>query len=74
MSLRFFVLGCPSLHSAQPYRLNRCLVAVLDEADFVERYSWMSAHDGSGRRGLIEDGPDGNVRLTELGHIWNSDA
>jgi hypothetical protein len=54
-------------------RYNIVYCTVLDGADFVERYSWMSARDTSGMRGLIEDGPDGNARLTELGAVWNSD-
>ena len=44
---------------------------LLDAADFVFRYAWMSARDASGRRGLVET-VDGKARLTELGEVWNS--
>ena len=47
---------------------------LLDAADFVYRYSWMSASDGHGLRGLLESagGDPSRHQLTELGHIWNS--
>jgi hypothetical protein len=46
------------------------VLPLLDSADYVFRYSWMSARDKSGLRGLVEDTPDGSVQLTELGHVW----
>ena len=46
------------------------VLPLLDRADYVFRYAWMSARDKSGRRGLVEDAPDGSVQLTELGHVW----
>ena len=49
----------------------KAVLPLLDGADFVYRYSWMSAHDASGRRGLVEAAADGTVQLTELGRIWN---
>ena len=47
--------------------------ALLDAADFVFRYSWMSARDSTGKRGLVEDdgAKGGAVRLSELGQVWN---
>jgi len=50
----------------------REILPLLDAAPFVHRYAWMSARDSSGFRGLIETGPEGRPRLTELGRIWNS--
>lgn len=55
-------------------RFMQAALPKLDAAKFVFRYSWMSAHDGRGLRGLVEDDPHrpGRSRLTLLGHIWNS--
>ena len=55
-------------------RFMEAVLPRLDAADFVYRYSWMSAHDGHGLRGLTElvPGGEGRSRLTRLGHIWNS--
>jgi hypothetical protein len=50
----------------------RNVLPLLDAADYVYRYSWMSARDGNGRRGLMETSSDGIDRLTELGQIYNS--
>eukprot|EP00037_Helgoeca_nana_P024630 m.262971 g.262971 ORF g.262971 m.262971 type:complete len:347 (+) comp26697_c0_seq1:147-1187(+) len=47
------------------------VLPLLDAADFVFRYSWMSARDSSGLRGLVET-VDGKTQLTDLGRIWNS--
>ena len=47
------------------------VLPLLDAADFVYRYSWMSSRDGSGIRGLVTNDTNGNVQLTELGSIWN---
>lgn len=57
--------------TAKHLEFMKDVLPLLDKADFVFRYSWMSARDKSGMRGLVEDGPDGQVRLTELGHVWN---
>jgi hypothetical protein len=48
------------------------VLPLLDAADFVHRYSWMSAHDSSGLRGLVKETLDGKPVLTELGEVWNS--
>ena len=48
----------------------RAVLPLLDAADFVYRYSWMSARDSSGKRGLLET-VDGKARLTELGEVYN---
>lgn len=45
----------------------RQIVPLLDASPFVYRYSWMSAHDGKGIRGLVSNG-----QLTELGNLYNS--
>ena len=43
----------------------RAVLPLLDAADFVYRYSWMSARDSSGKRGLLET-VDGKARLRGL--------
>lgn len=45
----------------------KAVIPLLDAAPHVARYSWMSAHDASGRRGLVANG-----ELTELGHLYNA--
>jgi len=47
------------------------IVPLLDAADHVFRYSWMSARDNSGRRGLVTT-VRGNAELTQLGCLWNA--
>lgn len=47
------------------------ILPMLDQAPFVYRYAWMSARDGRSLRGLVENGPDGQQRLTMLGKLWN---
>lgn len=51
------------------------VVPLLDAAPFVYRYAWMSAHDGSGRRGLVTTESVGGVNrsaLTPVGKLYNS--
>lgn len=47
------------------------MLPLLDAADFVDRYSWMSARDPNGKRGLLSSS-GGQAQLTELGEVWNS--
>ena len=49
----------------------RAILPLLDKTDFVYRYSWMAAHDSSGKRGLVQSDGEGGTQLTELGRIWN---
>lgn len=49
----------------------REVLPLLDAADYVYRYSWMSARDSSGLRGLVET-VDGKARLTALGEVYNA--
>merc|ERR1712007_330577 len=58
--------------TAQHFAFMKEVLPLLDQAPFVYRYSWMSAHDGNGLRGLTELGPDGKQRLTLLGKLWNA--
>ena len=51
----------------------REVLPLLDAADYVYRYAWMSTHDASGMRGLVELNAAGRVQLTELGKIWNGE-
>ena len=57
--------------TAEHLKFMREVLPLLDQADYVYRYSWMAAQDSSGLRGLIEKGEDNNTQLTELGHVWN---
>ena len=50
----------------------RSVVPLLDAADFVYRYAWMSARDSGGMRGLVEVDAGGAQRLTELGVAYNA--
>lgn len=50
----------------------KSIVPLLDAASYVYRYSWMSSHDTSSLRGLVEADANGNAQLTELGKLWNS--
>lgn len=45
---------------------------MLDAAPFVFRYSWMSARDSNGRRGLVEVSGSGEQQLTVIGEAFNS--
>ena len=54
------------------------ILPLLDAADYVDRYSWMSAWDKHALRGLVElnsatgtTSETSSVELTELGRIWN---
>lgn len=47
------------------------VLPLLDQADYVYRYSWMSSRDKSGLRGLMET-VDGKDQLTVLGKIYNT--
>ena len=58
--------------TAEHIGFMRKVLPLLDNAAYVFRYSWMSARDPSGKRGLVETDKDGKAQLTELGHIWNS--
>lgn len=64
--------GAQARPTTDHLRFMRAVLPLLDAADFVYRYSWMSARDKSGRRGLMETAEDGSARLTELGELWNS--
>jgi len=44
---------------------------LLDKADYVYRYAWMSANDKSGLRGLVS-GSSGSQTLTKVGELFNS--
>jgi len=57
---------------AEHVEFMKAVLPLLDGADYVARYSWMSARDASDRRGLVETDAQGTVKLTELGQIWNS--
>jgi len=50
----------------------KAVLPMLDKADFVYRYSWMSVYDSAGKRGLVENDGKGGTQLTELGRIWNA--
>ena len=64
-----FACGDGSAHrpTADHLAYMKEVVPLLDAADYVYRYSWMSAHDPTGRRGLVSNGT-----LTELGQVYNS--
>ena len=64
--------GAQKRPTADHLSFMREILPLLDAADYVFRYSWMSVHDGRGLRGLVEKGADGKPRLTELGRVWNS--
>lgn len=67
--------SCGDNHQHRPTsdheRYMRAVVPLLDGADFVYRYAWMSARDPSGRRGLVET-VNGTAQLTQLGQIYNT--
>ncbi len=48
------------------------VIPALDAAPYIFRYSWMSAHDSKGLRGLIETGSNGQHQLTQLGQLYVS--
>jgi hypothetical protein len=50
------------------------ILPLLDAAEFVFRYAWMSARDSNGLRGLVEQktGENGQVQLTKLGQLYNA--
>lgn len=50
----------------------KAVVPLLDAAPYVYRYSWMSARDKAGLRGLVAVGSDGKAALTEVGQLYNS--
>ena len=47
------------------------IVPLLDAADFVYRYAWMSATDANGLRGLIKVNSSGGQVLTDVGALYN---
>ena len=57
--------------TSEHLQFMRAVLPLLDAAPFVYRYSWMSARDASGLRGLVET-VDGRGRLTELGRLYNT--
>lgn len=46
------------------------ILPMLEDAPFIERYAWMSAHGAN--RSLVMAGPDGRAALTPVGELFNS--
>ena len=59
--------GAAGKPTSDHLKFMKDIVPQLDAADFVYRYSWMSAHDSRGLRGLVDGG-----KLTELGQVYNT--
>ena len=49
----------------------KTVIPLLDAADYVYRYAWMSARDGHGLRGLVT-GTAPAAKLTSVGELYNS--
>lgn len=59
--------GAAAKPTADHVAYMKAVIPLLDASPSVARYSWMSAHDGRGLRGLVA-----NNTLTELGKLYNS--
>eukprot|EP00041_Stephanoeca_diplocostata_P017163 m.341491 g.341491 ORF g.341491 m.341491 type:complete len:362 (-) comp20611_c0_seq2:1514-2599(-) len=57
--------------TAQHMEFMREIIPLLDQADYVYRYAWMSARDSSNLRGLVET-VNGSAKLTHLGQFYNA--
>ena len=64
--------GAEQRSTAEHIAFMKAILPLLDAAEYVYRYSWMSAWDAHALRGLVEANSDtGKIELTELGRIWN---
>eukprot|EP00054_Salpingoeca_dolichothecata_P004365 m.30375 g.30375 ORF g.30375 m.30375 type:complete len:353 (-) comp14542_c0_seq4:81-1139(-) len=49
------------------------ILPLLDTADYIYRYSWMSARDSNNLRGLVQtNNSTSQATLTSLGRLWNT--
>ena len=63
--------GAQGRPTSEHLKFMKAVLPLLDASPYVYRYSWMSARDSNGRRGLMET-VNGEDRLTVLGQTWNS--
>lgn len=63
--------GAQKRATSDHYRYMSQVIPMLDAAPEVFRYAWMSAHDGSNLRGLVEmDKSSNRSVLTKLGQLY----